>query len=94
MKWWDGLWLNEGFAEYMQFIICGDIFPEWELDSLFFVGEHQVAFTSDSSSFTHPIYSSLENEADAVYLFDEITYDKGKSMLQRCINYSNDGPSS
>lgn len=66
----------------MQFVICGHIFPEWELDALFFAGEHQSAFLADTSFYTHPIFTPLEKEADAPYLFDEITYDKGATIIR------------
>ncbi|KAI8915876.1 peptidase family M1-domain-containing protein, partial [Gorgonomyces haynaldii] len=74
MEWWDDLWLNEGFAEFMQFVICRSLFPEWDMDSEFFELEHQPAFAADTSKYTHPI--AVRDPSENVE-FDDVTYSKG-----------------
>ncbi len=80
--WWDELWLNEGFAEYMQYVVCAEIFPSWDLNAVFFTNEQLPAFFADATKYSHPIYSRLEYEADARYLFDDITYCKGAAVIR------------
>lgn len=87
-KYWNDLWLNEGFAEYMQNIVCKHLFPHWELDSLFFANEVAPALRVDGSKYTHAIYnaSPLE-EHDVSALFDDITYSKGASVIRMMAHY-------
>ena len=75
---WDDLWLNEGFAEFMQFVTCNMLYPEWDLEPLFFEMEQRLGFLADASSFTHAVHPPKEN----MTFFDDITYNKGASLLR------------
>lgn len=69
----------------MQYIICKQIFPDWELDALFFTTSVHPAFKADASMHTHPIDFKIDKETDGLKLFDDITYDKSASII-RMIN--------
>jgi len=81
MKWWDDLWLNEAFATWMSYKAIENFKPEWHSWDLF-VSERAPALASDSLSSTHPIYTEVINPSDAEEMFDEITYEKGASVLR------------
>ncbi|KAJ3323980.1 hypothetical protein HDV06_000956 [Boothiomyces sp. JEL0866] len=77
MTWWDDLWLNEGFAEYMQYVGVDHAEPDWDIMSYFVTMEHELAMYYDASIHTHPITFDTETS-----LFDDITYNKGASILR------------
>ncbi|KAI9193142.1 peptidase family M1-domain-containing protein [Polychytrium aggregatum] len=82
MAWWDDLWLNEGFAEFMQYKSVAALHPDWDLLSQFFVYEHLLAFEADESMFTHPIYLPVADPLLLPMLFDDVTYNKGASVIR------------
>ncbi|KNC97425.1 uncharacterized protein SPPG_07347 [Spizellomyces punctatus DAOM BR117] len=81
MRWWNDLWLNEGFAEFMQYQAVSAIEPSWDLESQFFYMEHVLAFRADSSSFTHPVTMAVDDQRTIPRIFDDITYDKGAAIV-------------
>ena len=86
MQWWDDLWLNEAFAEWMSYRVIADISPEYHLwDD--FQGGKNYALGVDSLESTHPIYSPVETPAQARELFDAITYTKGCAVLRMLENF-------
>lgn len=81
MKWWDDLWLNEAFATWMSTKAMESFKPEWHPWDLF-VKDRDSALASDSLASTHPIYTEVKDPSEAEEMFDEITYDKGASVLR------------
>jgi puromycin-sensitive aminopeptidase len=81
MKWWDDLWLNEAFATWMSTKAMESFKPEWHPWDIF-VKDRASALASDSLSSTHPIYTPVNDPSEAEEMFDEITYDKGASVLR------------
>src|SRR5215471_10100633 len=81
MKWWDNLWLNEGFATWMALKPSQALHPEWgaTLDA---VRETDQALTFDALSNTHPIRAKAETPDEINQLFDAISYEKGASVLR------------
>lgn len=80
MKWWNDLWLNEGFAKYMEFISVEATYPELR------VGEYLldicfVAVSYDSLNSSRPISSPAENPTQIEQMFDAVSYDKGACVL-------------
>ena len=86
MQWWDDLWLNEAFAEWMSYRVMSELSPEYRTwDD--FQGGKNYALTVDSLESTHPIYSLVETPAQARELFDAITYTKGCAVLRMLENF-------
>lgn len=81
MVWWDDLWLNEGFATWMQNRPLAAWKPEWRID-LDEARETQTALELDSLSSTRSIQSPVETSTDIDSLFDPIAYEKGASLLR------------
>lgn len=86
MKWWNDLWLNESFADYLSYYAMshGKLFP----DALehFYVRE-EWAYREDQLSTTHPIAGNAENTLDVISNFDGISYSKGASVLRQLMYY-------
>ncbi len=82
MEWWNDLWLNESFATYMAYKAVNEIFPEWKIWEDFISDETEIALNEDSLKSTHPIEVEIKNPTDIVEVFDEISYNKGGSILR------------
>jgi puromycin-sensitive aminopeptidase len=81
MKWWNGLWLNEAFATFMELAAVDAYRPEWQRWSAF-TNERAQAFAVDSLASTRPIEYPVHSPADADGMFDVLTYQKGASVLR------------
>ena len=81
MKWWDDLWLNEGFANWMQTKPVKAWKPEWHLE-LDEVQDNQRAMGLDGLQSTRPIRAKAETPAEINELFDPIAYEKGAAVLR------------
>jgi aminopeptidase N len=86
MAWWDNLWLNEGFADWMQTKATDHFNPQWHLWERV-NGDVEFAMQTDSQTTTHPVYTPIENEAQADSAFDEITYQKGGAFIRMTEQY-------
>ena len=86
MDWWDDLWLNEGFAEWMEYKATDRFHPEWNV-WLQALGEKESAFAMDSRAGTHPIIQPIRDVLQANEAFDTITYYKGMSVIRMLENY-------
>ncbi|KAF1783937.1 ERAP1-like C-terminal domain [Phytophthora cactorum] len=75
MNWWTGLWLNEGFAQFMEFDAAHDIFPEWKLWETF-VQDIMLgsAFDKDAMVSSHPIEGSSMVRMLSEYLGRDVFY--------------------
>eukprot|EP01135_Chromosphaera_perkinsii_P000438 Nk52_evm8s89 gene=Nk52_evmTU8s89 len=82
MKWWDDLWLNEGFATFMEYKVIDHLFPDWDLWGQFLISEENRAMSFDSLKHSHPIINYAHSEEDVVQMFDAISYQKGSSLLR------------
>lgn len=81
MAWWDGLWLNEGFASWMENKATDHFHPEWKL-ALEAQYQKELAMAVDSRQGTHPIITPIRDVLQANEAFDNITYDKGESVIR------------
>jgi puromycin-sensitive aminopeptidase len=81
MKWWNGLWLNEAFATFMELAAVDAFRPEWQR-WVAFTNERAAAFAVDSLESTRPIEYPVRSPADADGMFDVLTYQKGASVLR------------
>ena len=86
MKWWNGLWLNEAFATFME-MRCTDAFrPDWNRWTNFGLSR-SAAFRTDSLSSTRPIEYEVISPADAEGMFDVLTYEKGAAVVRMLEQY-------
>ena len=81
MKWWSDLWLNEGFATWMEYFAIDHLYPEWHLWEQFAVDVQQPAFSLDSLENTHPIEVKIKHPDEIRTIFDSISYEKGASVI-------------
>jgi aminopeptidase N len=87
MKWWDDLWLNEGFASWIEFLAVDSIFPDWHMWTHFIVSEQNTAFKLDALKNTHPIEVELPHPDEIRTIFDSISYAKGASVIHMLHEY-------
>jgi aminopeptidase N len=86
MSWWDDLWLNEGFASWMESRTTGRLHPEWNT-SLRAIDVRDRAMVRDSVASTHPIVQHVETVEQASQAFDDITYQKGEAVIRMLEGY-------
>lgn len=87
MQWWNDLWLNESFAEYMSTLATAEA-TEWtECWTTFAASEKSWAYRQDQLPSTHPVYAEVNDLEDVLTNFDGITYAKGASVLKALVSY-------
>jgi puromycin-sensitive aminopeptidase len=86
MKWWNGLWLNEAFATFME-LLCVDAFrPDWQRWTSFSTGRG-AAMLTDGLQATRPIEFPVGRPEEAEGMFDVLTYQKGAAVLRMLERY-------
>ncbi len=91
MKWWNGLWLNEAFATFME-MKCTDAFrPQWQRWVDFGISRSE-AFDVDSLAATRPIEFTVVSPTDAEGMFDALTYEKGAAVVRMLEQHLGEGP--
>ncbi|CAF4239646.1 unnamed protein product [Rotaria sp. Silwood2] len=85
--WWDDLWLNEGFAKWMEFVATNKVNPTWDLYQQFIVQRWLAVMQDDAVSFSHPVNMQLTRNDQLTSIFDAITYSKGSSLLRMMSNF-------
>jgi aminopeptidase N len=81
MKWWDNVWLNEGFATWMAHKPLQAWEPSWDQE-LEAVRSAQMVLAADSLATTRPIRQNADTPAEIKELFDGVAYDKGAAVLR------------
>jgi aminopeptidase N len=87
MKWWNDLWLNEGFASWMATLAVDKLFPDWQYWTQFIADDQQYALKLDALQNTHPIESTINHPDEIRTIFDAISYEKGASCIHMLANY-------
>jgi len=82
LKWWDDLWLNEGFASYMEYKGVANYHPDWEMESQFLTMDLHRVMALDSTVNSHPIVQEVAHPDQITEIFDTISYAKGASVLR------------
>ena len=80
MKWWDDLWLNEGFATWMESKVVDSWHPELKV-GVSALALRTEAMTLDARSSAKPVRRAVVSASDAEEAFDGIVYDKGATVL-------------
>jgi len=91
MGWWDNLWLNEGFASWMQEKAAEHFYPQWK-SWLNGYGQKQFAMTLDARRTSHPIQQVVADQREATAAFDGITYNKGQAFIRMLETYLGEQP--
>jgi len=87
MEWWTHLWLNEGFASYIEYLATDHLFPKWDLWTQFAYNDLNPALELDSLKNTHPIEVEVRHPDEIGEIFDEISYSKGASVIRMLAGY-------
>jgi puromycin-sensitive aminopeptidase len=86
MRWWNGLWLNEAFATFMEMLCVDDFRPDWHRWVTFGLSR-AAAMRTDGLSSTRPIEFPVERPEEAEGMFDVLTYEKGAGVLRMLERY-------
>ena len=86
MRWWNGIWLNEAFATFMELISCDAYRPDWGRWTLFGL-ERSAALETDSLASTRPVEFPVHSPQDCEGMFDVLTYQKGGALLRMLEQY-------
>ncbi|XP_029650204.1 thyrotropin-releasing hormone-degrading ectoenzyme-like isoform X2 [Octopus sinensis] len=81
MCWWNDLWLNEGFATYISYFGIEHASKDPKTFDYFVIDTIHIALESDGSSASHPLNVPIRNRHDIMSAFDDISYNKGASIL-------------
>jgi puromycin-sensitive aminopeptidase len=91
MSWWNGIWLNEAFATFMEIKASESFRPEWDVWTTFGLAR-AAAFDTDTLRSTRPIEYEVVTAADAEGMFDILTYEKGASVVRMLEQYLGEEP--
>ncbi|KAJ8603571.1 hypothetical protein MRB53_042114 [Persea americana] len=87
MDFWDGLWLNEGFATWMSWYSCNHFFPEWKVWESYVGDSLAAALSLDSLRSSHPIEVPIKRAEEVNQIFDAISYRKGSCIIRTITAY-------
>lgn len=91
MDWWDGLWLNEGFASFMEYQGVAFAAPELNIGAHFIGDSNIPAMHADAFSVSHPLTpaGAVQTAGEIEAQFDSISYSKGASVINMARAYMN-----
>lgn len=84
-RWWNDLWLNEGFATYVSYLGANHAEPTWNMKDLIVLNEITGVMGVDALASSHPLSSreeDIQKPEHISQLFDSITYSKGAAVLR------------
>src|SRR3989344_5361084 len=87
MEWWTHLWLNEGFASYIESLAVDKLFPSWDIWTQFSTDDTGRALRLDALKTTHPIEVEMHHPDEIGEIFDEVSYSKGASLIRMLAEY-------
>jgi puromycin-sensitive aminopeptidase len=86
MRWWNGIWLNEAFATFMEMLCVDDFRPDW-LRWVTFGLSRGSAMVTDGLGTTRPVEFPVDRPEDAEAMFDVLTYEKGAGVVRMLERY-------
>ena len=86
MHWWNGIWLNEAFATFMELTTTDDLRPDWDVWTGFGAMKG-LALATDGLLATRPVEFEVGRPEEADAMFDVLTYQKGGSVLRMLEQY-------
>lgn len=90
MAWWSDLWLNEGFASYMEYVGTAQFRPSYQMWEQFISADFLPALHTDSLASSRAIHANVESPGAIDEMFDTITYSKGGSVLRMIASFLGD----
>jgi puromycin-sensitive aminopeptidase len=89
-EWWTHLWLKEGYATFVQALCVDHLFPEYKIWMQFVTDMWSTAIELDSLKNSHAIEVPVSHPDEIDEIFDDISYNKGASVLRMLHNYIGD----
>jgi puromycin-sensitive aminopeptidase len=86
MKWWNGIWLNEAFATFMELLATDDFRPQWHAWVSFGLSR-AAAMVTDGLATTRPVEFHVGRPDEAEGMFDVLTYQKGAAVVRMLEQY-------
>ena len=90
MRWWDDLWLNESFAEYLGMRVTGESTEFTDVWTSFALARKAWGYAADQRPSTHPVAPVVRDATEALLNFDGISYAKGASVLRQLVAWLGD----
>lgn len=90
MDYWTELWLNEGYASFVEFLCVDFLFPDYDIWTQFVTDMYTPALDADCLDNSHPIEVPVNHPSEIDEIFDEISYNKGASVIRMLHNYLGD----
>ena len=91
MRWWDDLWLNESFANVMEYLALDALHPDWNVWDDFAAKESTLALGRDQYGSIQPVAYHVRTPDDIAAVFDKaILYSKGSRLIRMTIAYIGD----
>lgn len=90
MEWWTHLWLNEGFASWIEYLCVDYCLPELDIWTHFVTSDYCRALELDSLKSSHPIEVPVGPPSEVDEIFDAISYSKGATAIRMLHNYIGD----
>ncbi|KAL5559486.1 hypothetical protein UlMin_035697 [Ulmus minor] len=87
MEWWTQLWLKEGFATWVSYLVADSLFPESKLWTQFTVASSNVFFGLDALVESHPIELEINHASEVEKLFEAKSYERGAAVIRMLQNY-------
>ncbi len=81
------MWLNEGFATWIEYICINFCFPEWQIWNFYAVEHLFRAYELDSLKSSHPVEVEIRAPTEIAQVFDSISYCKGSAVLRMLNDY-------
>jgi puromycin-sensitive aminopeptidase len=90
MEWWTHLWLNEGFASWIEYLCVDNCMPELDIWTNFVSSAYASALELDSLKSSHPIEVPVGPPSEVDEIFDDISYNKGACIIRMLHHFIGD----